>query len=755
MLAFSLLVSLIASFAYVTPAAAEDAAAATTVAATTPAEIAQANPFSDVPANSWAYDAVRQLAAAGLITGYPDNTFKGNRPMTRYEMAVLINRAVNAIQSRMAQQPAGVSPADLAAVRRLVDEFRTELNQVRQQLAALQQQVNANNTATQSALNAIRASQSDLQKSLQTDQAAIRAAQTQLAANKIGIQIVSRPAGASQFVGVAQPFTAIATPATVAVGTAGSPSVFTTGATAGPIWVNLVRLNPGGSFDGGRFQWFTRLESVWRQESQAGNFATTPGYCQGTSLVNVTGGYSCQVSDLSGNSNGVVLASLPIRLAQAWTGYFSPGGFFAKVGRMGYDQGRCVSCVVISAASFDGAQFGYRDRNVQFYVAPHFEGTRASNRAFLNGNYAANLLPSAGSITGNGATFGGGQLCPLGSPYGFTTPTAAGTTAVPGSAPAISVITAPATGTPGTVLSTAGTPANACVGYGDWGLSILGEYYFPSSRTAIGFAFDQIANNIYTGFNPYAGICVSGPNGTTVGTASLAAAPGGSTSGSVWNTSAGPFAGGTAYCPAGTVPLVQGVSNGGGPPVTGAYQTVQAPTSMGSVYVVQNFGPFDKPIFRISLEGGMRLGNDPFSLAAPGATKPTTYRDNKWMMLDLSYASGGNVVNAAQPLYPATGVRNSNVVEVTYLNAGLNTITNDSGVASGSVIPGSVSGSYSGMQFLLAQVAHWFSPNFRAGVYGMVYANHGGLLPTGSAQCPGCGAAIVGRTFGIDTFMVY
>ena len=46
-----------------------------------------ANPFSDVPAGHWAYAAVAKLAAAGVVDGYPDGTYKGDRTMTRYEMA--------------------------------------------------------------------------------------------------------------------------------------------------------------------------------------------------------------------------------------------------------------------------------------------------------------------------------------------------------------------------------------------------------------------------------------------------------------------------------------------------------------------------------------------------------------------------------------------------------------------------------------------------------------------------------------------
>ncbi len=53
-----------------------------------------ANPFSDVPAGHWAYDAVSELAAAGVVDGYPDGTFGGDKLMTRYEMAQIVAKAM-------------------------------------------------------------------------------------------------------------------------------------------------------------------------------------------------------------------------------------------------------------------------------------------------------------------------------------------------------------------------------------------------------------------------------------------------------------------------------------------------------------------------------------------------------------------------------------------------------------------------------------------------------------------------------------
>ena len=53
-----------------------------------------ANPFSDVPAGHWAYDAVNKLAAEGVMEGYPGGTYGGDRLMTRYEMAQIVAKAM-------------------------------------------------------------------------------------------------------------------------------------------------------------------------------------------------------------------------------------------------------------------------------------------------------------------------------------------------------------------------------------------------------------------------------------------------------------------------------------------------------------------------------------------------------------------------------------------------------------------------------------------------------------------------------------
>ena len=80
---------------------------------------AAANPFSDVPRDHWAYDAVTQLAADGVVEGYGDGTFRGDRNITRYEMAQMVAKAM---------AKGDMSASDRALVDRLAAEFADELN---------------------------------------------------------------------------------------------------------------------------------------------------------------------------------------------------------------------------------------------------------------------------------------------------------------------------------------------------------------------------------------------------------------------------------------------------------------------------------------------------------------------------------------------------------------------------------------------------------------------------------------------------
>ena len=96
------------------------ALAATLVVGAASTTFAAANPFSDVPTDHWAYDAVAQLARDGVIEGYGDTTFQGESAITRYEMAQMIAKA-------MAKQDQA-NAADKAMIDKLAAEFSDELN---------------------------------------------------------------------------------------------------------------------------------------------------------------------------------------------------------------------------------------------------------------------------------------------------------------------------------------------------------------------------------------------------------------------------------------------------------------------------------------------------------------------------------------------------------------------------------------------------------------------------------------------------
>ena len=92
-----------------------------------------ANPFSDVTPQDWAYQAVAQLVAQGVVNGYPDGTFKGQNNITRYEMAQMVAKAL-VRQDR-------VDAEQNAIINRLANEFSAELNNLGVRVATLENKV--------------------------------------------------------------------------------------------------------------------------------------------------------------------------------------------------------------------------------------------------------------------------------------------------------------------------------------------------------------------------------------------------------------------------------------------------------------------------------------------------------------------------------------------------------------------------------------------------------------------------------------
>ena len=110
-------------------------AAIVAVAALAAPALSATNPFMDVPMNHWAYDAIGQLAAHGILSGYPDGLYKGKQQTTRYEMASALARALAVVDMTKA------SKQDVEMLKRLVVEFKDELEALGVQVAELDERV--------------------------------------------------------------------------------------------------------------------------------------------------------------------------------------------------------------------------------------------------------------------------------------------------------------------------------------------------------------------------------------------------------------------------------------------------------------------------------------------------------------------------------------------------------------------------------------------------------------------------------------
>lgn len=114
------------------------------VVGATATTFAAANPFSDVPAGHWAYNSVVKLASEGIIEGYGDGTFRGNRNITRYEMAQMIARALARYDNTGNPTPAApvntrpINAATRAELDKLAAEFRDELDSLGVRVAELE-----------------------------------------------------------------------------------------------------------------------------------------------------------------------------------------------------------------------------------------------------------------------------------------------------------------------------------------------------------------------------------------------------------------------------------------------------------------------------------------------------------------------------------------------------------------------------------------------------------------------------------------
>lgn len=105
-----------------------------TVVAMTITGTSYAASLTDVPTNHWAYTSVNQLVKAGLVDGYEDGNFKGDKSITRYEMAIIISKALDHFDK--------ADDSQKKEIDRLSAEFAGELNRMGVRIAKLEAKTN-------------------------------------------------------------------------------------------------------------------------------------------------------------------------------------------------------------------------------------------------------------------------------------------------------------------------------------------------------------------------------------------------------------------------------------------------------------------------------------------------------------------------------------------------------------------------------------------------------------------------------------
>ncbi len=115
--------------------------------------------FPDVPKTHWAYPYVEHLKNKGIVIGYPDGTFKGERNITRYEEAAMISRLIGLIETEI------VAP-HISDVLRVLDAISLKLGATVQKVDELEKKINAMST-TPGEIASLRSQVSDLAKTVE------------------------------------------------------------------------------------------------------------------------------------------------------------------------------------------------------------------------------------------------------------------------------------------------------------------------------------------------------------------------------------------------------------------------------------------------------------------------------------------------------------------------------------------------------------------------------------------------------------
>lgn len=102
-------------------------------------QITNVNQLRDVAPTDWAYEALRSLVERyGCIAGFPNQTYRGNQALSRYEFAAGLNSCLNQIE-RLIASSENIVQEDLDTIQRLTQEFEAELATISQRIETLEQ----------------------------------------------------------------------------------------------------------------------------------------------------------------------------------------------------------------------------------------------------------------------------------------------------------------------------------------------------------------------------------------------------------------------------------------------------------------------------------------------------------------------------------------------------------------------------------------------------------------------------------------
>jgi hypothetical protein len=387
--------------ATVTAPTSDTAAPATTVAtagsttATAPAsadDVAQTGPLADVPTGHWAYDAVAQLVKDGLIKGYPDGTYKGARPMTRYEVAVLAYRAVDQIEAQITAGKA-VTQADIDAANKLIAAFGKELKSVEQHVDALQRQADSTKALADATAATVRKQQLHFtfyERAMNYNQS-IQANNGPLPITAAGLTIA--PGQAIPFTGSVSSTTTFGPvqPGIKAGSYSGALGYGNQPMPVMPQNSNAVgNLNHGlgmsyasivfGGNPDDRSQYLIKLTNTFRYDATNFLAATTPAYCTNAGAgATAVSGATCTGGNAGPADADGVISSL-VRLQELWYQYTTPGGFYAKVGKFQEDEGpkQVIGSSWQMTDILDGARIGWRNAYFNAQVVYGFDDSSAT-----------------------------------------------------------------------------------------------------------------------------------------------------------------------------------------------------------------------------------------------------------------------------------------------------------------------------------------------------------------------------------------